>query len=55
MVGGEKLSLFMRKILTPGVEYCIVCRLEVNYSSRGEVALEDHVRTAKHKALETVP
>ena len=25
VVGREKLSLFMRKILTPGVAYCTLC------------------------------
>ena len=54
VVGGEKLSLFMRKILTPGVARCTVCRPQVNYSSRGQVALGDRVGTANHKALETL-
>ena len=28
VVGGEKISLFLRKILTPGVAYCTLCRRE---------------------------
>ena len=33
VVSGEKLSLFMRKILSLGVAYCNLCHQEVNYSS----------------------
>ena len=40
----------MRKILALGVAYCTLCRQEANCSSRGKAALEDHVRTAKHKS-----
>ena len=47
VVGREKLSLFMRKILTPGVAYCTLRCQQVNYFSRGKVVLEDHVRMAK--------
>ena len=47
MVGEEKFSLFLRKILTLGVAYCTLCLQEANCSSRGRAALEDHVRTAK--------
>ena len=28
MVGGEKISLFLRKILTLGVAYCTLCHQE---------------------------
>ena len=49
-MSGEKLSLFMRKILSPGVAYCNLCCQEVNYSSCGKVVLEDCVRTAKCKS-----
>ena len=28
VVGGEKIALFLRKILTPGVAYCTLCRQE---------------------------
>ena len=50
MVGGEELSLFMRKILTLGVAYCTLCRQEVNHSSHRKGMLEDHVRMAEHKS-----
>ena len=50
MVGGEELSLFMRKILSLGVADFTLCRQEVNYSSHRKVVLEDHVRMAKHKS-----
>ena len=39
VVGREKISLFTRKILTPGVA-CTLCHQEVNYSGRRKVALE---------------
>ena len=50
VVNMEKLSLFMRKILSPGVAYCNLCRQEVSYCSRGKVVLEYHVRMAKCKS-----
>ena len=32
VVSREKLFLFMRKIITPGVTYCTLCHQEINYS-----------------------
>lgn len=39
----------IRKIKSPGTAYCIVCRKEIYYKSRGCVAIVDHVKSAKHR------
>ena len=40
----------IRKLKTSGLAYCLACCKELNYASRGFVALADHVKSNKHKS-----
>ena len=44
----RRIGEVIRKLQTPGMAYCTLCRKEINYHSRGVLALDQHVKTAIH-------
>ena len=45
----ERLGRHIRKVLTPGRAYCVVCQRDLNYGSKGRIALIDHVKGEQHQ------
>lgn len=50
-VDRTSLGSIIEKIAKPGFAICKICNKDLNYSNRECVALEDHVKGAKHKQL----
>ena len=47
-VKGELVSQHIRKINSRGVAFCNVCQKDINYSTRGWRALEQHLQKKLH-------
>ena len=54
-LAGEAIKVYLgddfMKCDLPGQALCNLCSKQINYGSRGAVALEDHVRSSKHISL----
>ena len=48
LVAGTILGEFIRKLPRAGLAYCLWCRCDVNYGSRGWKAIEHHVYCIKY-------
>ena len=49
LVAGTILGEFIRKLPRAGLAYCLWCRCDVNYGSRGWKAIEQHCQKDKHR------
>ena len=49
LVDGTILGECIRKLPRAGLAYCLWCRCDVNYGSRGWKAIEQHCRKDKHR------
>lgn len=49
IVDGFKLEDCVKKIDKPGHAFCSYCNKQINYSSRGIIALKNHVSTDLHR------
>lgn len=47
----QKLSDCIRLIKKPGFAVCVICDKEIKYSSRGRMALTDHVSSYTHSKV----
>ena len=53
IVEGVKCADFIRKLPFAGLAYCTWCMSEINYASRGWLALKSHACCKKHRGCMT--